>query len=103
MKRSDLVSPESLLCGPESHGDYKTEYVAREKLSSPQKRRRLAERRAVRDALVLTANLKEHLGIDPHGQAVYNDQFSCVVGSNDAHLVADCSCWSTSLIKCWQS
>jgi len=64
MERSHLASPADLPCGLVCHGaDTKTAGCP-EKMSRPQKRRRRAERCAVRSALVLTGNLKRefHVG-----------------------------------------
>ena len=59
MERSRLVSPSSQLSELERHDDVTA--ISPIKLSRPQKRRRRADRQAVRDALVNTSSLKSAL------------------------------------------
>ena len=61
MERSHLVPLASLLCDHACIGD--DIQLSPETLSRPQKRRRRAERRAVRDALVHTVKLKSEIGL----------------------------------------
>ena len=59
MERSRLASPLPSLCDPERHEDGTTPSPS--KLSRPQKRRRRADRQAVKEALISTYSLKSKL------------------------------------------